>query len=126
MKKYLDPFDELFEITTNLDYTHTEKELNSEYCSDRLDERIHDYMSEYGLTIDQAEHLASCGLLDDDFDKLRESFQSSNEWEEWSESPENSDDDKTEEDQDDYKNHMEVIDKEKNFCLADLFPDLVL
>ena len=83
MKKYLDPFDELFEITTNLNYIHTE--LNDEDCSDRLDGRVHDYMSEYGLTIDQAEHLASCGLLDDDFDKLRESFQSCNEREEWSE-----------------------------------------
>lgn len=126
MKKYLDPFDELFEITTNLNYTHTEKELNDEDCSDRLDGRVHDYMSEYGLTIDQAEHLASCGLLDDDFDKLRESFQSCNEREEWSESPENSNDDETEEYQDDYKNHMEVIDEEEKFCLADLFPDLVL
>ena len=126
MKKYLDPFDELFEITISLDYAHTEEELNDEDCSDRLDGRIHDYMSEYGLTIDQAEHLASCGLLDDDFDKLRESFQSCNEREEWSESPENSNDDETEEYQDDHKNHMEVIDNEEKFCLADLFPDLVL
>ena len=135
MKKYLTPLDDLFEILEIFeeasDYPNIKKDnkkagdcrdrkKDKEDYDERIEELILGYASEYGLTYDQAEYLAYCGLSDDEFDDLCESMQ-----EDWSDYEDL--DEEMEELQDDDKNHVEVVKEEgKGWSMADLFPNLVL